>query len=131
MQTQVTIQGVLMIFSYSAKYAISIESKALTMEAQLPNMVIGRRLVNFEGKSQANKDMGPKLNVKISQTSAMIQMEGIITTLGISSESIMTICDHGFSFSISGRLFNIYETKLNVAAPFGNLLQVDFEVRII
>ena len=82
--------------------------------------------------SSSDQSRGPFLNAVITllpTPNVNIEASGYLSVLGISLETSLTITNTQYIFNIQGRMLNLFDANLNIAASYGNIQQATFQVQ--
>ena len=82
--------------------------------------------------SSSDQSRGPFLTAVITLLpipNVSIEARGYLSVLGISLETTLTITNTQYIFNIQGRMLNLFEASLHIAASYGNIQQATFQVQ--
>ena len=82
--------------------------------------------------SSSDQSRGPFLTAVITLLpipNVSIKARGYLSVLGISLETTLTITNTQYIFNIQGRILNLFEASLHIAASYGNIQQATFQVQ--
>ena len=82
--------------------------------------------------SSSDQSRGPFLTAVITllpTPNVNIEARGYLSVLGISLETTLTITNTQYIFNIRGRMLNLFEASLHIAASYGNIQQATFQVQ--
>ena len=82
--------------------------------------------------SSSDQSRGPFLNAMITllpSPSINIEAIGYLSVLGISLETTLTVTNTQYIFNIQGRMLDLVEANLHIAASYRNIQQATFQVQ--
>ena len=96
----------------------------------LPPINVGGLLQMYA--SSSDQSQGPFLNADITLLPVPdvdIQASGYVSVLGITLETSLTITNEEYIFDIQGRMLDLFDASLHIAASYGNIEQATFRVQ--
>ena len=82
--------------------------------------------------SSSDQSRGPFLKAVITllpTPNVNIEARGYLSVLDISLETILTVTNTEYIFNIQGKMLNLFEANLHIAASYGNIQQARFQVQ--
>ena len=82
--------------------------------------------------SSSDQSRGPFLDAVITllpTPNVNIEAKGYLSVLGISLETSLTITNTQYVFNIQGKMLNLFDANLHIAASYGNIQQATFQVQ--
>jgi hypothetical protein len=82
--------------------------------------------------SSSDQSQGPLLNAVITllpTPNVNIEARGYLSVLGINLETTLIVTNTQYIFSIQGRMLNLFEANLHIAASYGNIQRATFQVQ--
>ena len=124
-------QGTLNILGLEASADVTIGlPNGIDFAVALPPINVGGLLQM--SVSSSDQSQGPFLNAVITllpTPSVNIEASGYLSVLGISLETTLTITNTQYIFNIEGRMLNLFEANLHIAASYGDIQQATFQVQ--
>ena len=125
------LNGTLNILGLEASADITISlPKGIDFAVALPPINVGGLLRMYV--SSSDQSQGPFLKAVITllpTPKVNIEARGYLFVLGISLETTLTITNTQYIFNIQGRMLNLFEASLHIAASYGNIQQATFQVQ--
>ena len=125
------LSGTLNILGLEASADVTIGlPDGIDFAVSLPPINVGGLLVMYVSDSDQSK--GPFLTADIDllpTPSVNIQASGYLSVLGISLATTLSITNTQYIFSIQGRMLNLFDASLYIAADYGNIQEATFQVQ--
>ena len=101
----------------------------INFNVALPSIDVGHLL--SMSRSSSDKSHGPILHATIAllpTPKVDILASGYLSVLGISLETTLKVTNTQYIFRIEGKMLNLFEANLRIAASYGNIQQAKFTV---
>ena len=125
-----SIKGRLNVLGLSTYAEVTLDLPTrFFMNISLPPLVLGGGLLMM--KASRHSSDGPIMIanlVLLPSPSVNIQCNGYISVLGISVESALRITNSQYEFQTEGRMLNLFQATLQIAASYGNISTANFDV---
>ncbi len=126
-----SLNGTLNILGLEASADITIGlPNGIDFAVALPPINVGGLL--RMSVSSSDQSQGPFLNAVITllpTPNVNIEARGYLSVLGISLETTLIVTNTQYIFNIQGRMLNLFEANLHIAASYGNIQQATFQVQ--
>ena len=123
--------GTLNILGLEASADVTIGlPDGIQFAVSLPPINVGGLLRMYA--SSSDQSQGPFLNADITLLPVPdvdIQASGYVSVLGITLETSLTITNEEYIFDIQGRMLDLFDASLHIAASYGNIEQATFRVQ--
>lgn len=110
-----TFQGCLSIAGFNAQCAFALDyDSGFAIKASMDPIVIGDifHIAGVDNVS-SSEEQGPLLDVDLRRGgSPFLRLEGAISLLGMATQTDIAINDHGFSFDVEGKVFDLFQASI-------------------
>ena len=125
-------KGTLNILGLEASADVTIGlPDGIDFAVALPPINVGGGLLQMTA-SQSDTSSGPFLTADIDvlpTPSVDIQASGYLSVVGISLETVLTITNTQYIFSIEGKFLNLFDASLRIFASYGDIRTASFQVQ--